>query len=143
MIGGTFNHIQNRIEEECLNVLRQRLSDGLIDYGYDNPFDYRFMLHNLWEGFYKIAEAKLWMQRLDWFLSKDDTEDLFQQKMEVDVNILYENKKKDRRCFDCSRMQNQGCVLRNNNGKTICLTDTVCKHFVSICWDNYKVIPDK
>jgi hypothetical protein len=141
MSGDHFNKIYYKVEFDCLDKLKEYMEDGLINYGFENIDDYKFMLHNLFEGFYKIAEAKIWMERLDFYLGYDDGEIEFQKRISEELKELASNKEKDKRCFDCSRMGNGGCTMLNNKGKTITLTDSVhkCRWFISVDWSRYKI----
>jgi hypothetical protein len=143
MSGNCFEHIWGRVEYECLDKLRDFMNDGLINFDFNNIDDYKFMLHNLFEGFYKIAESNIWMKRLDWYLGGDDGEKSFQERLTKELQELVENKNKDRRCFDCFRMGKEGCTLLNNKGKTITLTDSICEYLISMNWTDYKIKGDE
>jgi hypothetical protein len=139
MSGDCFERVYSRVEYDCLDKLKEYMNDGLIKFNFDNIDDYKFMLHNLFEGFYKIAESNIWMKRLDWYLGGDDGEESFQRRLGDELKTLAENKKNDRRCFDCFRMGKDGCLLLNNRGKTVTLTDSICEFFVSVDWTGYKL----
>jgi hypothetical protein len=143
MSGGCFEYIQDRVKYECLDKLKKYMDDSLVNFDFNNIDDYKFMLHNLFEGFYKIAESNIWMDRLDYYLEGDDGEKTFQERLNEDLKELADNKKKDCRCFDCFRMGNEGCVLLNNKGKTLTLIQPICKGFISMDWTNYKVKGDR
>jgi hypothetical protein len=140
MSGGCFEYIQFRVKSECLDKLKRYMDDGLVNFDFNNIEDYKFMLHNLFEGFYKIAESTIWMDRLDWYLEEDDGEEAFRERLNEELRELADNKKKDCRCFDCTRMGHEGCTLLYHKGKTITLTDFICGYyFISVDWSNYKV----
>jgi hypothetical protein len=140
MSGDCFDHVWNRVEYDCLERLMEYMNDGLVNFNFENINDYKFMLHNLFEGYYKIAEANIWMKRLDWYLGCDDGEEAFQEHLKKELTALgKQRREKDTRCFDCEKMCKQGCSLKKNRGKTITLTDNACSEFVPIDWTNYIV----
>jgi hypothetical protein len=143
MSGDCFDGVYYKVEYDCLDKLKEYMINGLVNWDFDNLDNYKFMLHNIFEGFYKISEANIWMKRLDYFLGCDDGEKTFQELMDEELEELFKNKKKDKRCFDCFRMGNSGCTLLNNYGKTITLLDFICPSFIPIDWAKYKITEDK
>jgi len=141
MSGDCFDRVYYKVKFDCLDKLEEYMQDGLVDFNFENIEDYKFMLHNLFYGFYKIAEATIWMERLDYYLGCDDGELSFQERLVKELKELASNKEKDKRCFDCFRMGNGGCTMLNNIGKTITLTDSAykCPWFIPVDWTSYKV----
>jgi hypothetical protein len=141
MRGDCFDRVYYKVEYDCLDKLKEYMEDGLINYNFANIEDYKFMLHNLFEGFYKIAEAKIWMERLDYYLGCDDGELCFQERLTDELKKLADNKERDKRCFDCFRMGNNGCTILNNHFETITLTDSAytCRWFIPVEWARYKI----
>jgi len=141
MSGDCFNHVWNKVEYDCLEELETYMKDGLVNFDFNNIDDYKFMLHNLFKGYYKIAEANIWMMRLDWFLGYDDGEESFQERLKEELAELNGRIEKDIRCFECSRMGNDGCSFQYNRSKTITLLDFAfgCSGFDPVDWTNYRV----
>jgi hypothetical protein len=141
MSGDCFDRVYYRVEYDCLDKLKEYMENGLVSYNFENIEDYKFMLHNLFFGFYKIAEANIWMERLDYYLGCDDGELSFQERLTEELEKLASNKKKDKRCFDCVKMGNSGCAMPKNKGKTVTLTDSAykCRGFIPVDWTNYKI----
>jgi len=141
MSGDCFDRVYYRVEYDCLDKLKEYMENGLVSYNFENIEDYKFMLHNLFYGFYRIAEANIWMERLDYYMGGDDGELSFQERLTEELEKLASNKEKDKRCFDCAKMGNGGCAMPKNKGKTVTLTNSAykCRGFIPVDWTSYKI----
>jgi len=139
MSGDCFEHVWNRVESDCMDKLKEYIDSGLMDFGFTNIHDHKYMLHNCFEGYYKIAESNIWMKRLDWFLGCDDGEETFQKRLADELHELAITRRDDRRCFDCSKMGKDGCELNKSSSEKITLTDKICSDFFPVIWTNYVI----
>lgn len=93
MSGGAFDYIQMRPEwDEAEEYIQKLIKDGgeygdFIDGTNFKPLD-TATIEELKKGLQKIKEARVYLQRIDWFLSGDDGENAFHERLKEDLNKL-------------------------------------------------------
>lgn len=108
MSGGHWNYNQNRLTEVIEDVKglvirngREKTKDELRNSGYYDPEYYEKwpeekyhpeylpeVIEEFKKGIEIIAQAQIYMQRLDWLLSGDDGEETFLERLKEDLDNL-------------------------------------------------------
>ena len=96
MSGGAFNYIQRNVD---LDDAEDRIEDIIRNNGveYDDITGERVIFYSpetierFKEGLQKIKEARIYLQRIDWFLSGDDGEDNFHERLNKELKQLNNN----------------------------------------------------
>ena len=86
MSGGYFEYIQSRLDEP-IKELEVMIKDKKYypDDATDIPDD---ILEHFKCGLEHIKLARIYLQRIDWLLSDDDSEDCFKKRLEQDMTKL-------------------------------------------------------
>ena len=142
MSGDCFNQIWAGVEYNCLEELTKHLEGGLNNFEFKSFRDHKYMLHNIFEGYYKIAEANIWMKRLDWFLGGDDGEEAYQSRLADELHKLAVERMNNRRCFDCVCMHKEGCTSLKDKKSSLPINGKICSLFIPENWTEYKIQGD-
>lgn len=80
MSGGEFEYLQQRSEwYQAMDTIQQCIDDKRYN---DKT------LEKFKEGLEHIRKAKVYLQRIDWLLSDDDSEDTFYERLKEDLSKL-------------------------------------------------------
>jgi hypothetical protein len=84
MSGGHFDYIQFRIPDEVINPLK----DIILKKNDDEPYLQNFspsVVQELKKGLDLIERANIYIQRIDWLVEGDDSEDAFLERLKEDL----------------------------------------------------------
>lgn len=81
MSGGYFDHIQYRMME-AEQKLEFLIADN-TEYNQTTIYEFSKALHHL-------TMARVYLQRIDWLVSDDDSEETFHQRLEKDICVIDE-----------------------------------------------------
>ncbi len=79
MSGGAFNYVQYRLDDVIQKLSHQIEAE-------DNFSEETLRIFG--EAIIAIAKARIFIQRIDWLLSGDDSEEVFHARLEGDLNGL-------------------------------------------------------
>ena len=85
MSGGYFDHSQYRIKDIIIDIESILLDDS--DYNMKEETIQEFK-----KGLEYLYKAYVYTQRIDWFLSGDDSEETFHERLKEDLNKLQQLK---------------------------------------------------
>jgi len=110
MSGGHFDYLQYRIRE-IADSIEDMIVKNKVEvperkyesWDYDengNLYDwsryyYSFddkTIEKMKEGYWKLREAEIYAQRIDWLISGDDGEDTFHERLKSDLDVLTKEK---------------------------------------------------
>ena len=95
MSGGRFDYLQYRIEDissEIEHLIKTNDSQEIDDFGDKIGREYspetirKFKL-----AVFKLREAEIYAQRIDWLVSGDDGEDTFHKRLGDDLDKLFDD----------------------------------------------------
>jgi hypothetical protein len=86
MSGGAFNYLQFRLSEVVDIIEKEIETNHITKKGFEYPKDFNEKtIEEFKTGIQVIKAAQIYMQRIDWLLSGDDSEDSFHQRLEKDL----------------------------------------------------------
>lgn len=80
MSGGSFDYIQYRFDEQIEEMIR-RVNN--VDYSYSDV-----VKEKIFEAIKYFKMARIYLHRVDWFVSCDDGEETFLKRLEEDIKKL-------------------------------------------------------
>jgi len=80
MSGGRFDYLQYRFPE-IIDEIQQEIIDNKYNLS-DNT------IKELKKGIELLQKAQIYVQRIDWLLSDDDSEETFHERLSKDLKVL-------------------------------------------------------
>jgi hypothetical protein len=88
MSGGHFNYQQSRIHDISDEIEYQITRNGeTSEYGYTTEYSPE-VIKEFYNAIYQLRKAFIYAQRIDWFLSADDGEKDFHERLAEELKIL-------------------------------------------------------
>ena len=88
MSGGTFDYIQFRLTEVVERIKdlikhNDEMVEGFVPYHFEQK-----TLDEFETAIYKIKEAQVYMQRIDWLCAGDDGEETFHERLKEELDEI-------------------------------------------------------
>lgn len=82
MSGGSFNYLQKRYEwDECVEKIQNIINNNEYDYSEKTIEEFKIALDI-------IKKARIYMQRVDYLVSSDDSEDSFHKRLQEELKNI-------------------------------------------------------
>ena len=82
MSGGAFDYVQFRLQHEAIDELKRIINENVNDKKYSDDTIEKFKI-----GLNSLELALIYLNRIDWLVSGDDSENTFHQRLSEDLNI--------------------------------------------------------
>lgn len=82
MSGGAFDYVQFRLQHEAIDELKKIINENVNDKKYSDDTIEKFKI-----GLNSLELALIYLNRIDWLVSGDDSENTFHQRLSEDLNI--------------------------------------------------------
>ena len=82
MSGGAFDYVQFRLQHEAIDELKRIINENVNDKKYSDATIEKFKI-----GLNSLELALIYLNRIDWLVSGDDSENTFHQRLSEDLNI--------------------------------------------------------
>ena len=82
MSGGAFDYVQFRLQHEAIDELKRIINENVNDKKYSDEKIEKFKI-----GLNSLELALIYLNRIDWLVSGDDSENTFHQRLSEDLNI--------------------------------------------------------
>ena len=82
MSGGAFDYVQFRLQHEAIDELKKIINENVNDKKYSDDTIEKFKI-----GLNSLELALIYLNRIDWLVSGDDSENTFHQRLSEDLNM--------------------------------------------------------
>ena len=81
MSGGAFDYVQFRLQHEAIDELKRIINENVNDKKYSDATIKKFKI-----GLNSLELALIYLNRIDWLVSGDDSENTFHQRLSEELN---------------------------------------------------------
>lgn len=81
MSGGAFDYVQFRLQHEAIDELKKIINENVNDKKYSDDTIEKFKI-----GLNSLELALIYLNRIDWLVSGDDSENTFHQRLSEELN---------------------------------------------------------